>query len=478
MHKRLSGLGQSKCCEDAVNIARHLEGGVPNASQGHPTSVWKALLDRGLCDRVYHYDAPKWQDTVAPTGVAAELRGDLYQPRWGKCPKWVRGIMGASSRPTWFAPGAASQNILYAELLLMHEAHQNGNWKEIADGAQLPMLFQAPNLVVSPPGSDEWFLALGDIGFCAGVVWPCTFVVLKGKAVGFDPMLSGEPKVLLMYSPQWRACTVEWLSPLPQVLHGAWPSVAGGMKLKCRVVTGPGPILEEAAHNAFWSLNQSALRWVGRFIGLKIESSASTFNILEGLLGKLAPSLKGEASLNILSGRMRANNVFDDIFSCEDAADLVDDQDRDELATAVRKATSEREATQSCLTEWVAKRSAIRKKGGKSRNKSKDGHKKSFKNVAGAEIKRFMFPKSRITKEIAMRICPRPVHIYEDEANSRWQVFWKGVGRRSRSWFMYRHFGAAKLVLQWAWKEVLAREGLSTAAPVASGSASSRSGPK
>lgn len=289
-------------------------------------------------------------------------------------------------------------------------------------------------------------------------------VLVKGKIVGFDPKPDGQPQVLLTYSSQWQACSVEWVSPLQQVLYGEAHSVAfGPMRLKCRVVSAPRPILEEAAHNAFWSLSNSALRWVGRYIGLKIESGASTLTILELLLEKLAPALKGEALMNVLAGRMRPHTIFDDILCCEEAGDLGDEQDKDEFASAVQKMASERVLKNSFMKEWVAKRYSTRKKGSEGSSTS-TGRKKTFKNIAGAEIKRYVFAKAGITKDIAMRICPHPVHIYEDDANSRWQVYWKGTGSRSRSWLMYGYFVAAKLVLHWAWSQVLAREGLPNSA--------------
>lgn len=79
--------------------------------------------------------------------------------------------------------------------------------------------------------------------------------------------------------------------------------------------------------------------------------------------------------------------------------------------------------------------------------------------LGGQAIKQRVYPNGEVDIAMARDICPYPVRVYEDGANARWQVFWPGVGSRSRAWHLHGHTEACRQVLAWAWQERLAADG-------------------
>eukprot|EP00974_Lingulodinium_polyedra_P064206 6202395-Lingulodinium_polyedra.AAC.1 len=59
--QRISGVGQSKVSEDAMNIGRKLEHQARNKLQGAPRSLWASFIDAGLPSQLYRYHEPEWQ---------------------------------------------------------------------------------------------------------------------------------------------------------------------------------------------------------------------------------------------------------------------------------------------------------------------------------------------------------------------------------------------------------------------------------
>ena len=64
------------------------------------------------------------------------------------------------------------------------------------------------------------------------------------------------------------------------------------------------------------------------------------------------------------------------------------------------------------------------------------------------------------TYQEALSMLPSEVKLYEDTHARRWQAFYKSVGGCSRAWQLYGFELSLKLVIQWAWREVLFRAGL------------------
>lgn len=171
------------------------------------------------------------------------------------------------------------------------------------------------------------------------------------------------------------------------------------------------------------------------------------------------PELEEDAVLAVIPNRMSTDNVMDMVLMSAGADDLIADDDKQAFQKDMERWQNEFVEKSEFRKEWVAeKRNATQKTRISRRIAS------TFDNDAGHTIQEGEWPMGRISKEFAASICPMPARIYEDVVNGRWQVFWKGLGTRSRAWNCHGHTEAARLVLEWAWLESLTRAGLTAAA--------------
>jgi len=468
VRQRLRGIGQSKCSEDSVNVGRRMESAAGNCLQGTAKVLYRNLIDKGLASNVYKFDEPAWRETIAPVGVQSELQDRIFLPSFADTPPWVRRVRSTALVPKWFSPSADSVNVSFAEIKVLLEAKRTGKWAEVAKGSLLSMCANAPCLALRGPSSPTWYIALTDVCLDAALGWPCEAVYKGESLLSLRPKADGECTWLLVYSREWKACTFEWASPLHQVIVKAIPAVQmeRDPSALCLVVSQPKDLLEEGATQAFWQLKKTQVTWICKFIEMQVQQDWSLFQTLEALIARLLPRATPDQVLDILSKRMVSPAIWDDVMTLEEADDLVDEKDKVQLQDMVKATLLQKEEVKEFRKSWVAKRSAVAAGGGASSSKSKKKKPPPAWLSTGTRTKitPMEYPTNGITKEVAMSMCPSPVSLYEDTQNARWQVYFRGVGSRSRSWFLHGYDTACKLVLQWAWLETLSRAGVGAAA--------------
>lgn len=127
IESRLSGIGQSKVSEDAMNKGRRWEHSAANKQALTPKALWARLLESGLTSEVFHYDEVTWQGQVAPVGEAAALPRSVFHVSLRESPKWVGNIVGTSAKPPWFTTTATFSNVIYADNFLLQTAQATGD---------------------------------------------------------------------------------------------------------------------------------------------------------------------------------------------------------------------------------------------------------------------------------------------------------------------------------------------------------------
>lgn len=202
---------------------------------------------------------------------------------------------------------------------------------------------------------------------------------------------------------------------------------------------------------------QRQLTWLYEYLGMSVKKGDSLFEILEGLMRRLLPSISEEDFLNIMAKRMVQPAVWDEVLALEENSDLVDEQDQKHASQVVQQVKSQKEQSHTFKRTWVVRRTTRQSASGSRQKPSKPV---AFKACSGAKIAPMPFPTSGVTLALAIRCVPDLVRLYEDSVNHRWQVYWAGVGSRSRSWLLHCYLPALRQVLQWSWAEVLSRKGL------------------
>lgn len=465
--QRLSGIGQSKCAEDAFNMGRRLEQSASNKSALPAWRVWQRLVDGGLSNKLYKYEEPPWQDVPLPDGHDTKWPETMFDIRFRDAPSWMRRIIGMTDRTEWFKTSPLGSGILQADLQLMVAAWREDRWADIARGCAWSMLARGRDLLVQRPGGGRCFFCLCDVQGVAALGWPAIVEMQGGdpSVACFD--LQAAPEWLLITDHSWRATTCSWLSPLSQALSGIVSprDVKAAPQLRAHFPRPPSTLMKEACRQAFWDFGVGAMKWICTQSGVDMPPRPTLFSLLQAALMCHLPELSQDEMVDILRKRLAYNDATLDLGLVDSGfADLIEEQDRKDFTSEVAHCQSLRNEIDQFKEEWAAKVRSMR-----SGNASK--RKASCFKTSGTQhaMKLGAFDvQKQFSLEDAQEMCPWPAKVYEDPHNGRWQGHWKGIGSASRSFHLYGHGEALRQILAWAWKHALMREGFPlSACPIA-----------
>ena len=160
----------------------------------------------------------------------------------------------------------------------------------------------------------------------------------------------------------------------------------------------------------------------------------------------------------MVANRMRVHNDWGEFLVDGCATDLLDEQDVKEFernVAAVRARESE-SAADNFRTEFAAtRRSAAISSRASSRSKAS----RKFVTSSGQKI-RGEWTGCDMEIAPASLMCPSPCRLYKDQVNGRWQIYYPGVGSRSRSFHLHGPAEGLRQLLVWGRTEVLMRAGL------------------
>lgn len=245
----------------------HEHGPASGASGGQQKSIaseaiWQSLTERNLTSGLYRYDTPDSMAEQAPLGKKAELLAHLFATKVRGALVWIKDIVGTRSTPEWHTASADSSATVFGDMVAARLASERRAWKDIAQYSYLGQLASALCLALRPPRQDKWFIALGSVGI-AVLLWPADLECRQGQPKVLRPSTDGHTEATVIFEFQtWQALTFEWISPLGQVTRRlrAPRDVSEFPCLVALVCTGPAPLLELAAQNAFWGAHGSAVR--------------------------------------------------------------------------------------------------------------------------------------------------------------------------------------------------------------------------
>lgn len=210
-------------------------------------------------------------------------------------------------------------------------------------------------------------------------------------------------------------------------------------------------MLVDAAHNAFWSLNFSFLKWLAKEIGAEHEPGDSLFRLVFACVRKVLPKLTDGQVLDIVSLRLQAPDYLEDLVG-EDLAECVHKADQQTFEQEI----ADREKRQLDQDDFVQEYKAKRLKHSST---STEKAKKGFNNSSGNKYTS-PYPAGDLASEQAQELAPPGWFVYSDRTNMRWQCYARGVATRSRAWVLYGPAEACRRVLAAAWDDYLLRQGL------------------
>eukprot|EP00971_Amphidinium_carterae_P351489 6492139-Amphidinium_carterae.1 len=454
--QRLSGLAQSKLCEDAVNRARQVEDRSRNKQQLPARRVWEKLIDTKLAHTVYRYDEVEWSGVVAPAN--RPLPAGFFKAEWKKVPKWIPQVITKDRKPKWFSTDAQGANMLMVDRLLLLEGYNKKTWGEIAHSCKLAEFCSVGDMAMQPPGSTSWFISLGHVCGAAVLLWQAEPLTCDGKLL-LKPDPKAAPKMMLLTESGWRASVLTWLSPWGQVVQKRVTPESVAQDGALWAIAGTAqPLLQCMASRGFEGVPISTLTWLLKYLGLELAADSSGLEKVLCLLHNLFPD-ESEANIMTMAGyRMGEHSCgYDEVMDLEDCADLVDAKDQQECAGSVKKIRDARSEIDEFKKAW-SKKKRTQHEGASMAS----GSKKQVLKILNSSARtiRGEWPKGGLDDPaIAQSLMPDPVRVYRDAKNARWQVHYPNVGSRSRSWAMYGSRRALKLCMRWAWQEKLTRLG-------------------
>lgn len=461
---RLSGIGQSKCAEDAFNIGRRLEQSASNKSALPPWRIWQALIDKGLSNTLYKYDEPAWRHLELPQGEHDEWAEHLFDIRFSDAPVWMKRIVGTTDRTDWYSTSPIGASVLQADLQVLLLAWKSNCWAEVARGCAWSMLARGKDLLIQDPVTERWFFGLCDVQGVAALGWPAKVELQGGEPVVASFDFDAGPTWLVITTCEWRAATCVWLSPWSQALHGiASPRDAKAMpRMLAHLPRKPTTLIKEACRRAFWDFGLNAMKWICAQSGVELPRRPTLFTTLQAALTHHLSELGDSDVLDILQQRITQHEgVLDLGLVDSNFADLIEEQDRKDFSGEVAHSKAMQEEVMKFNGEWLAQAKRVRSRVSVAPSEASafktSGQQRSFRQC------RFL-PDREISLEEAQELAPWPMKVYEDAINGRWQGHWKGIGSASRSFHLYGHAEACRQILEWGWQHALRRQALPVSA--------------
>lgn len=174
---------------------------------------------------------------------------------------------------------------------------------------------------------------------------------------------------------------------------------------------------------------------------------------LASLIQHILPNLDSESLRLLLSKRLVKPNDLGEFLLQDDAVDFIDAKDVEKFEKLQQGLKADLSTKTALRSEWlyVCASSALKASG-------KRTAKPKFSNILGKPMPT-RWPVGGVSAAVAQLSFPAPVRVYKDMVNHRWQSYFPGVGSRSRPFHVYGDEEGLRLLGQWAWQEVLLREG-------------------
>lgn len=388
-----------------------------------------------------------------------DMDPDLCTLRFRQSPAWMRQIVSTSDSVDWFTSNVAGSSVVYADILVMLEAHATNQWAAIAKGHEWSKIGRAQNLLVKPPQSFDWYFVLGDSQGVAMLAWPAILEIIGGQITTVSPDLQKTAVWLTMCDHNgWKGMSYEWLSPIGQVAHGitSWRDLNDCPKIVARPKDQPDGIIQVAARAACWDFGRQLVAWFCKAVRVQVANSWSLFRCLQAFIRAALPTLSEEEVLEIMAQRMTDPNIMDLVLLSEGADDLIADDDKATFRKDINKAQDEFANTKKFKEAWVVekRRRVVGDGSANARNVAFSGERGAIEECNWADVA------PTLTKELAAQLCPDLARIYLDHANCRWQVYWPNLASRSRNFNLHGFSESCRMVLEWAWVEALTRAGL------------------
>lgn len=474
-HKSV-GIVSTQAVEDTFNHMKNSCGDTAKRKHRRPHKVMATVLAKEVLSTIHDYKDVD-VDRVAEQPFA-KLSVDTFRPSIKSASLPHQKIVSTSSSTPWPSLGAANYCSAHADLAMLSAANASGEWALLGDAWLGTLARPKHQLLIRDSSRDgAWLFAVRSWPDSAVLCLPAKVAtVLGGEALFWEFDLNFNSAVLV---PLWKLDCVEavayvWRAPLWQ--RTEYPRMR---ELPCALRAfshdggKPRPLLQVAAESAFWDVERSTLVKLGGYIGARIQSSMSLFEVVTELVKHIIPDANEERIMSIMKRRVallaRKNEWTDDLLQVDEAAGLLQPGD-------VKKLKAEQKAAQETKAEAVnfpvaykveAKRIVAAKEtvAAEAKSKAKKRRKASEPAAEGVAYpaRAPSWPEHSIPLELARTVKPEGGSLWRDVRHGSWQGHYPPFPRVGRSWARYGELPALTLVLQNLWGWWLLEHGLEEA---------------
>eukprot|EP00971_Amphidinium_carterae_P329474 6461939-Amphidinium_carterae.2 len=414
-----------------------------------PERTMGVLIGKETISKRHAY-TPINDDIPLPEKLAA-LNKRSFGMELGQASIDLKGICTTSPSPSYYSPGASNIGETAADLHLIAELFRNPSID-----VTKTMLGCVANpkhciLLRKNTNTETWFMPLTYFPRSAAILWPVKVVEsMPGKFVADPETLMVDPWITSITCwADWEAWAGGWTS---------WSAQLSAATSSCKVKTPAirfvlagthRPLLQEAAHAAFWNLSHTEVTFVAEAHGLSTSKSASLYETLKSVIGQVLDKTDAEV-VPILARRLLTlqpdAQMQAELLEVEEAADHLDKSDLQELNKTKDEAKTLAEQFTSFASQLREHSASLAPLPVAPAAKAKKG---KTKNAAPAKLRLPMT--GHIETKDARMYTPPGATIWQSRLDHAWRGKVGEFMSISRSWVRYGETRALYLVVRECW---------------------------
>ena len=337
-------------------------------------------------------------------------------------------VASTSQSAAWWSPGASDHMVPIADLQFLRDAFEWGGgfgmlqfgWLGDIIHSTHDMIFRIKNA----PTKNQWYFGLDHFDKSCAIAWPVELVAVpsSGGAKYLEFLQPEEVCLLSVFDhAQVEASTVVWKSWLRQYQEFSKPAARAALArpaVRAFVSDGPGPLLQVAAREAFWSMKSPWLLELAQHLHIDVANPGSLCSTVSSLVMSIL-DIDEEASIPILQKRLAVNDITSlyshHVMTLDDALECMDVNDAKKVRDEQKATEQFVEARSTYACDYVQRKRRL--------DDSKlAGKKAKAKPKAKAIALKDKFGEGVIPQAEAKKWLPEGSHIWKDRVRGAWNA--------------------------------------------------------
>jgi hypothetical protein len=428
-----------------------------------PQSGMAAAIVSDVLGTIHQYDAIKG-DACLPRKAVVLGKSVFQNLEESSLP--FSNLVSTSSKSPHFSP--SPQNVGYpaADAALLRTGDMMNRTAGLAESAWMGFFSDASHNVCfrikNPAMATDWYLGLGHYDGSSCLVWP----VSKERFPEHPDIEWLRPKKLtapcFVQISDFEAVEgflVKWRSWAWQRKHLPAKTAKGKIGIRLFRDSDIEPILRVCARQAWWAVPRHTLEDIATNQKVHAGSGCSLFSLVFALTKKVL-GLDDASTCTILQSRMArmkdTGNWSDAIMEIDEAVQVLDENDREEVTKAQKRITDDHEHHAAFASEYKEKVKAS--KGGDAPPKKRAKKPETFGYTGPPRLP----AASELSQADGKKYMPPGASLWKAAGSGTWNSKLPPYSQTSRSWAKYGEAEAMRLCIVAAWENFMESRGEDT----------------